>query len=419
MHAKKVLFVGAVGGMSYAARTARSAGYEVVTADYYEDSQAKEYSDKVYLTSTTDIDALKKIVEEEKIEAIFTGFSDNNIQSAQKLCSYYGFPCYISEVQIERMQNKLEFKKLCVRYGISVPRSYEIGDEIHYPVIVKPSDAYAAKGITVCKSQEELDAAVRKASDASRNKKVVIEDYIKGNEVMVHFVMLNGKLRITSVLNRILSTSFMEEKKSLAPLIIHNCDAYLEKVLSYRDKMERMFADIGFENLVGFFQGIWDDEEIYFFEPAIRFGGNTPEVFNVHANGVDIIKKFIDYAANGRMDDEDIDRIDPKFEDFYCNLTFFLKEGTVTRMFGEKELFKMEEVLDVQRFCSIGNHIDERKTNSYGAIAYRLLITLKDRKELPALIGRIREHLRIEDENGLDMIDWDIFGKIRFDEEKD
>ena len=75
MHKKKVLFVGAVGGMSYAARTARSAGYEVITADYYEDSQAKEYSDRAYLASTTDIGAMKKIIEEEEIEAVFTGFS--------------------------------------------------------------------------------------------------------------------------------------------------------------------------------------------------------------------------------------------------------------------------------------------------------------------------------------------------------
>ena len=408
----KILFVGAIGGMAYATRIANESGYEPVVADYYPDSQAKEFTDKKYLVSTLDTEALKKIVEEEKITAIFTGFSDNNIQSAQKLCSFYGFPTYITEKQLEILQNKLEFKKLCLKYGIPVPHEYEEDGDICFPVIVKPSDAYAAKGITVCQNKEELIAAVEKAKAVSRNDKVVIEDYLDGREAMVHFVMLNGKLKITSVLDRILSSSFKNEKKNLAPLIIYNCERYVKKVESYAEKIERMFLDLGFENLIGFFQGIWYDDEIYFFEPAVRFGGNVSEIFNVKANGVNIIKKFIDYSATGVMDDSDIEKIDPLFDGFYCNLTFFLKEGEIAKICGEKETFALDGVMDVQRFCSPGDEITSKKTNSYAAIAYRLVISLNDKNELKDLITKIHEVLRVEDVNGKDMIDWDLFDKI-------
>ena len=414
MAKRKILFVGAIGGMAYAARDARRAGYEVITADFYPDSQAKEYSDKSYLVSTLDVEALKKIVEDEGIEGIFTGYSDNNIRSTQKLCAHFGFPCYINEQQLDVMQNKAEFKKLCVKYGLPVPRSYEYGDEMEFPVIVKPSDAYGARGVTVCKDRKELEEAAGKALSLSRNEKLVIEDYLDGDEIMIHFVMLNGKLRLTSAYHRVLSTSFLLEKKSLAPLILYNRDSFVQPAMRYRDQLEQIFLDLGFENVVGFLQGIYCNDEIYFFEPAIRFGGNASEILNVTFNGVDIMRKFIDYAMTGVMDDHDIDQLDPHFDGLGCNLVFLLKPGTVTKIEGEKELFEMEEVKDVQRFCSIGDRIDENRVNAYSGVGYRLMIALDDRNKLQDTIEKTRKVLRVYDADGSDMINWENFKRIKF-----
>ena len=73
------------------------------------------------------------------------------------------------------------------------------------------------KGITA-KSQKVLEPVefeILFEVLTKENQITNIEDYLDGREVMVHFVMLNGKLKITSVLDRILSSSFKNEKKNL------------------------------------------------------------------------------------------------------------------------------------------------------------------------------------------------------------
>ena len=36
--------------------------------------------------------------------------------------------------------DKLKFKEACIKSGVSVAKAYKYGDDITYPVIVKPAD---------------------------------------------------------------------------------------------------------------------------------------------------------------------------------------------------------------------------------------------------------------------------------------
>jgi Carbamoylphosphate synthase large subunit (split gene in MJ) len=242
----RMLFIGAVGGMSYATRLAKKKGIYVVVADYYRLSQAKEYADRSYLISTTDIESLKKIVEKESINAIFTGFSDNNIRSAEILCNYFGLPCYITGDQLNIVQNKLEFKKLCRKYDVPTPQEYYCcnPNEIHFPVIVKPSDSYASKGISVCKTTNDFKEACSLARSFSRNGEIVVEQYHVGEEVMVHYVMLNGILKITSVLERKKPASFYDGKNEIAPIVIENNSKYDTQVKKIEKNVEVMLKKL-------------------------------------------------------------------------------------------------------------------------------------------------------------------------------
>lgn len=409
---KNLLFLGAVGGMSFSTRLAKSLGYRVVIADFYEKSQAKQFADKSYLVSTTDLDALKGIIADEKIDGIFTGFSDVNIRSAAQLCRYYDMPCYINEEQLLLLQNKLEFNRICQKYGINVPKTYSKDEQIDYPVIVKPSDSYASKGITVCQDPEELDSAFQKALEASRNGKVIIEDYLEGREIMIHYVMLNGRLKISSAYDRIKGCSFTETKESIAPLLIYNHDHFADLVIPYEKNLENMFRDLGFDNLIGFLQGIYYEDKVYFFEPAVRFGGNTSEIFNYYCNKVDIIGKFIEYSHEGRIRDDDLDRITPYFGKFCCNLSLFLKPGTVSSIEGQEITEKIDGVVDFQRYCSEGMITEKDKGNSWSSVGFRIIMILNEKSDLKDRIEQIKDHLHVYDEKGTDMINWEVVDKI-------
>lgn len=406
---KKILLLGGVGGMSYSTRLAKDLGYETYCADYFPNSQAKEAADHKYCISTTDFDAISNIIEKENISAVFSGFSDVNIYMASKLCKKYNLPHYISEEKIIEFQNKIEFKDMCKKYGILSPKCYFENDfaNIIYPIIVKPSDSYASKGIMVCKNYDELLNAYKNAKKQSKNNRAIVEEYIEGKEIMMHFVMLNKKVKITSILERKKALSFSDYSKPIAPAVISNTIDYQFSTFELENKLENMFVDNGLNNVVGFLQGIEKNNEIYFFEPAIRFGGNVSELFNIYANNVNIIRKFIEFSFTGIMDDSDIDSLDSSFNDgYYCNATIFMKQGKIKEIIEEEYFERIKQIKDVQKYYHIGETINDDDLLTYKAISYRIIFVCNNKNEARDILLELKKHIFILNDENCNMLDW-------------
>lgn len=407
---KKVLFMGAIGGMAYAVRIAKEMGIHTVVLDYYSDSQAKEYADKSYDVSTTDFETIYKIMENEHIDGVFSGFSDVNLRGMEKVCGQFGLSCYANKEQISYTQDKNLFKELCNRYDVPTPKTYDMSavEKISYPVIVKPADAYAAKGITICDSADKLQEAIEYAKGYSQKGDVTIEDYIEGAEVMVHYAVVNGKFRITSVFERRIAESFDASGKDIAPVAIFNNDEFRKLILPYENKLAKMYKSIGMENAVGFLQGKIRDESVYFFEMALRFGGNVSELFNKYFDGVDLIAEFVKYSVTGKMEAAIADKLTTDWNGFDCNISLFLKPGIISSMEGENFLDTCEEIVDIQRYASIGDKITQEITGTYKAIAYRLVCITDSKESLINLISKIQGKIAVYDENHHDLIDWEL-----------
>ncbi len=119
---KTILFIGAVGGMSYSVQHAKELGAQTIVTDYYTNSQAKEFGDYNIDISTTDIDKLDELIYQYKPDGIFTGFSDVNLRSLSLLARKHNMYSYATEKQVEILQDKNKFKSLCIENGILVYR---------------------------------------------------------------------------------------------------------------------------------------------------------------------------------------------------------------------------------------------------------------------------------------------------------
>ena len=96
--------VGSVDIVNYA----KSIGCYVIVADYLDvkDSPAKQIADECWNVSTADLDTLAKKAKLARIDGVFTGAHDFNIDKAQKLCKILGLPFYATEKQLEETLNK-------------------------------------------------------------------------------------------------------------------------------------------------------------------------------------------------------------------------------------------------------------------------------------------------------------------------
>lgn len=123
---------------------------------------------------------------------------DGTIQSLLELrgLKYTGSKVLSSAIAMDKMMSKILFQ----HYGIKTPLWFSVDKNstdfmqltktIHYsfgyPCVVKPNDQGSTVGLTICKKEEEVEAAIKLAHHFS--DKALIEEYIDGQELTVAIV---------------------------------------------------------------------------------------------------------------------------------------------------------------------------------------------------------------------------------------
>ena len=99
-----------------------------------------------------------------------------------ELCTRLDLPNYCTPQAWHYSRDKADFKTLCRKVGAPVPEDYYISNDfsgaelrnIQYPVVVKPVDLSANRGISYCYTQNELLEAYRYAQSLSKNPKIIV-----------------------------------------------------------------------------------------------------------------------------------------------------------------------------------------------------------------------------------------------------
>lgn len=159
------------------------AGHHVtVVGSNPKDALAKCVDDYVNI-DYTNIDKIKKLIFEKKIDYLVPGCNDQSYLVCSEINSDDRFP-NIDPIEASAIiNNKGKFREFAAQHGLPAPRvleKHEIGTR--WPVIVKPVDAYSGLGVTILmeSNKEELESALNHASEVSRTKTYIVEDYVDG-----------------------------------------------------------------------------------------------------------------------------------------------------------------------------------------------------------------------------------------------
>ena len=95
----KLLVLGTSLGSIEIVETAGEMGYYTIVTDNLnpDRSPAKKVADEYWMNSTNELDLLEKRCREEKVNAIFAGISEFNLDRVKNLTERLGLPCYIEE----------------------------------------------------------------------------------------------------------------------------------------------------------------------------------------------------------------------------------------------------------------------------------------------------------------------------------
>ena len=148
------------------------------------------------------------IVEKEEILGICRGMQPEGIVSiasdlAMVTVNYVARELELagnSDVCTLRTTNKFEMRKALCDAGIPTPRFCLLGaqckslpQDMHYPLIVKPTDRSGSRGITKVENPQQLMEAVDCATAYSFEQKAIAEEFIEGEEYSCESISFAGK----------------------------------------------------------------------------------------------------------------------------------------------------------------------------------------------------------------------------------
>lgn len=400
----KLLILGATYNEIAIIERARFKGIYTIVTDYNQDyskSPAKNVADEVWDISWSDIDTLYKKCCEANVNGVIAGFSEFRVENMIRLCEKLNLPCPLTMEQLDVTRDKIKFKKLCLQYGIGVVPEYQYGDELNYPVIIKPVDRAGSIGINVAHNYEEFELFYKIAYDLSPTKNVIIEDYIDdGIKVDFYYYIKEGKTTLLGT-----SDTIMCEGELGAPILQKAWifpSQFAPQYISDEDaKIKTMIQGIGLKNGYATMSAFYRNGSFYFFEAGFRLSGELSYNYYENISGINYIDTLIDYALK-------ITNTDQYTDCFRLNerksviLNFFGLDGCVKNI--QLPIFENDsEVNVIADFFVKEEDIIKNDTGVFKKIAMYTMISSNEKK-LKCLIKHINSNLHITDKEGRSLI---------------
>lgn len=409
---KKLLVLGGTSASLDLVRLAKSMGvYTVVTDEKpKEERVAKQIADEYAMVSTTDIDALTKLVRERNIDGAFCGPSEFNIRNLIRLCEHAGLPCYTTMEQWNRCANKDEFTALCREYGVDVPEEYDIHegmtdaelDAIEYPIIIKPVDGCSSIGISTCRDKTEVLAAYQKAMDASICKRIIAEKYIEnGGEIFgARYLVQNGEAYPYLLIDTYVADPI--NRTSLISAYTQTPSKYSNYYMENMDQNVRaMIKGMGVKNGTVFFQSLPYKGRIYFHEMGYRLSGGMIYKLTEPLMGINDMKMMIRFALGGAcITGEEVAKIDLTGKGIIgAQLMVPLNAGIVGNIEGLEETLKIPEVTDFIQYYKVGDEVRPEFIGTLQQHFGRYTLIGESEEKIHAAITAIEEKLHIYDDD--------------------
>ena len=446
---KKLLFLGIDTSTHDALLMAKELGIYSIVTDYNTPKlkPEKAEADEYWMTDVADTDALYERCLAEHIDGVFAGTNEFCLDKAKELCGRLELPFYASDKGWRCARDKVYFKELCAECGLDTPKTYmtegSLDDidisRIAYPVIVKPSDSCAMQGISICNNAGELEKAYEYALSVSHNKRIIIEDYIVGDEVAADYYVVDYKPYLsylnTLIINRQTETAgglkYRHENEAVQE---HENEAANEHEISVRQDIggadenisnaaftislqqsrykkdfnakcgagiEKLMRLIDFKTGPFFLQAIVRNGRYYFLEFGGRLTGIGSWSYEEYYYKMSKLRMAVMHAAGMEVNAADAERIGRRT---YYSMIYmpWLRSGVIKSISGIDEISRMEGAEFILNRYRPGDTVDS--TGSMYGMACYLALSADNLDKLTAMLNKVNNTLKVISDKGEDML---------------
>lgn len=403
---KKLLILGGSRISCEIVRKARELGVHTTVTDWYpvENSPAKQIADEYFMTSTSDIPAMEKLIRENNIDGVTTGYTDSVLPFYADMCEATGLPAYGTRKQFEILTDKTKYKKLCQQFNVPVIDEYDIKeadletskiDDIKYPVLVKPADGSGARGVFICNDSNELKVKYREALKYSQSKNILVERYVNGKEVTVFYLLDDGEIYLTGMGNR----HMKHNQEGIIPLPVAYTfpSIYLDSYMKDTDEnVKEMFHSIGMKNGMVFMQCLIEDDECIVYDIGYRLTGTLEYKLMDEIYGYNPLEMHIRFALTDEMSKNNLKGvIEANWKKYACNVSFLMKPGTIKEIEGLNEIKSIPGVIDAVLAHDVGDTLPNEAKGMLKQIMLRVFAVANTKQELERKLNDIYSSLDV------------------------
>lgn len=254
-------------------------GYYVITTGNMPELMAHKYADEYIKADYSNYEEILRIVQENNIEHILTCANDFGCITSAYVDEKMGWHRHDTFENAKILHHKDLFKEYIQDKGYPTPYSkifvkHEdaesfVNTDVKYPIIIKANDLTGGKGILKAINKDEALVAINNAFTKSRDKHILIEPFVTGDQQTFVSFIHNKKVIATSSCD---SFSFINpyliQAETLPAKDIKDIESLLVSII------EEMANDLNLADGIFAFQYIRQGKDIQIIEMMRRPFGN-------------------------------------------------------------------------------------------------------------------------------------------------
>lgn len=381
-------------------------GITIIAAGNDPTSGICDIAAEYYNINSTDSSAMKQLIKEKRIDGVYMGGNEPVIAVACQYIKELGLPCYCTKEQWDALQNKGQFKELCVKYGLPVVHRFELDKvkDSDFPLITKPADGCGSHGFSVCKNKKELASGYSKAEENSPTGSVIIEQFVPNDGIVVIYTVSDGKL-IYSTMEDKYPVYFKDYGTYVGGLFNFESNLSDEFRSRYEEKLQKLINYLEIKEGNFWIEVFHNGDKYFFNEVGFRYGGSGSLYPVDYFKKINQVATDIYYSLTGKSRVNGFPLLygkDTPQKNKYAIYPIFLKTGTISTIRGCDKLLDVPEVLNILPMKKEGGFIPDN--GSFSQVAMLVHFVYNDTTELKEIIRTIHETLMVEDKYGGNMI---------------
>ncbi len=204
---KSILILGTGNAQEDVIKFCKNNGFIVYACSYTKGDSAEAFADFFSLINIIDTEALIDYVKKNQIGYIYSIGSDLAMPSVSRVAETCGLPHFVSYKTAMICNNKGMLREH-LGQDFRGNLDYHILEEcptsipLDYPVVIKPVDSQGQRGVAKVSNIAELKEAFEHSRSFSKTGKVIVEEYVEGDEISVNAFVVDGRIKFALISDR-------------------------------------------------------------------------------------------------------------------------------------------------------------------------------------------------------------------------